>query len=85
MSKHPKIADLNAPYTENVKSFFVTEFEVYKAIMSFPNGSEAGLDKIVRKFFEDLDSNSNGNARFNFLKSLSKLLNLISEDKVPEQ
>ena len=58
---------------------------MYKAIMSFPNGSGAGPDKLVPQIFKDLNSKSNGNASLNFLKSLTKLLNLIGEGEVPEQ
>ena len=83
VSKHPKTADINVPNPENV--FFVTEIEVYKAIMSFPNGSGAGPDKLVPQIFEDLNSKSNGNAGLNFLKLLTKLLNFIGEGEVPEQ
>ena len=46
--KHLKKADISAANPENVENFFfVTEFEVYKAIMFFPNGSGSGSDKIV--------------------------------------
>ena len=40
--------------------------------MSFPNGSAAGPDKIVPQ------------NRPNFLKSLTKLINLIGDGKIPE-
>ena len=52
--------------------------------MSFPNGSAAGPDKIVPKIFKDLVSKSNGSAGLNFLKSLTKLINLIGDGKIPE-
>ena len=78
---HPKRADIQ----ENVDSFFVSEFEVYKAIMSLPNGSGAGQEKIVPLVFKDLISKSNGNAGLNFLKSLTKLLNPIGDGKIPEE
>ena len=42
-----------------------------KTIMSFPNGSGAGPDKVVPQVFKDLISNSNRIAGFNFLKSLA--------------
>ena len=64
--------------------FFVTEFDLYKAIMSFPNGSAAGPDKIVPQFFKDLVSKSNDSAGLNFLKSLTKLINLIGDGEIPE-
>ena len=84
MSKHPKRAKFAVPNPENVDSFFVTDFDLYKAIMSFPNGSAAGHDKIVPQIFKDLVSKSNNNAGLNFLKSLTKLINLIGDDKIPE-
>ena len=62
--------------------FFISEFEVYKAKMYFPNGSRAGPDKVVPLVFKDLIIKSNGNAWLNFLKSITKLLNLIGEGKV---
>ena len=52
--------------------------------MSFPNGSAAGPDKTFPQIFRDLVSKSNGSARLNFLKSLSKLINLIEDGKMPE-
>ena len=54
------------------------------AIMSFPNGSAAGPDKTVPQIFKDLVSKSNGSAGPNFLKSLTKLINLIGDGKIPE-
>ena len=51
--------------------------------MSFPNGSAAGPDKKVPQIFKDLVSMSNGSAGLIFLKSLTKLINLIGDDKIP--
>ena len=59
-------------------------FDLYKAIMSFPNGSAAGPDIIVPQIFTDLVSKSNGSAELNFLKSPTKLINLIGDGKIPE-
>ena len=72
------------PQSRKTSWFFVSEFEVYKAKMFFPNGSRAGPDKIVPLVFKDLIIKSNGNAGLIFLKSLTKILNLIEEGKVPE-
>ena len=72
LSKHPQRAKFAAPNPEKLDSFFVTDFDLYKAIMSFPNGSAAGPDKIVPQ------------NRPNFLKSLTKLINLIGDGKIPE-
>ena len=52
--------------------------------MSFPNGSAAGPEKIVPQIFKDLVSKSNGSAGLNFLKSLTKLINIIGDRKLPE-
>ena len=52
--------------------------------MSFPNGSAAGPDKIVPQIFKDLVSKSNGSAGPNFLNSLTKLINIIGDGKIPE-
>ena len=46
--------------------------------------SAAGPDKIVPQIFKDLVSKSNGSAGLNFLKSLTKLINLIGDGKIPE-
>ena len=84
LSKHPQQAKIAAPYPENLDSFFVTNFDLYKAIMSFPNGSAAGPDKIVPQIFKDLVIKSNGSAGLSFLKSLTKLINLIGDGKIPK-
>ena len=52
--------------------------------MSFPNRSAAGLDKIFPQIFKDLVSKSKGNEGLKFLKSLTKLINLIGDGKIPE-
>ena len=72
LSKHPQRAKFAAPNPEKLDSFFVTNFDLYKAIMFFPNGSAAGPDKIVPQIFKDLVRKSN------FLKSLTKLISLLS-------
>ena len=54
LSKHLQRAKFAAPNPEKLDSFFVTNFDLYKAIMSFPNGSAAGPDKIVPQIFKDL-------------------------------
>ena len=52
LSKNPR----RAKFAEKLDSFFVTEFDLYEAIISFPNGSAAGPDKIVPQIFKDLFS-----------------------------
>ena len=85
LSKHPQRAKFAAPNPEKMDSFFVTDFDLYKAIMSFPNRSAARLEqKKVPQVFKDLVSKSNGSAGLNFLKSLTKLINLIVDGKIPE-
>ena len=84
LSKHPQQAKFAALNPEQLDSFFVTDFDLYKAIMSFPNGSAAGPDKIILQIFKDIVSKSIDSAGLNFLKSLTKLMNLIGDDKIPE-
>ena len=52
--------------------------------MFFPNGSAAGPVKIIAQIFKDLVSKSNGSAGLIFLKSLTKLMNLIGDGKIPD-
>ena len=84
LSKHPQRANFAAPNPEILDSFFVTEFDLYKAMMSFTNGSAASPDKIVPRTFKVLVSKSDGSAGLYFLKSLTKLINLIGDGKIPE-
>ena len=84
LSKHSQRAKFAAPNPENLDSFFETDFDLYKALISFPNGSAAGLDKTVPQTFKDLVSKSNGGAGLIFLKSLTKLINLNEDSKKPE-
>ena len=51
--------------------------------MSFPNGSSAWLDAISPQNLKDLTAKSNGQTGLNFLKALTKLVNVILEGKVP--
>ena len=84
LSKHPQRAKFAAPNPQKLDSFFVTDFDLYKAIMSFPNGSAAGPDKLVPQISKDLVSKANGSAGLNFLKLLTKLINLNGDGKMPE-
>ena len=74
MSRHPQRAKFAAPNPETLDNFFVTDFGLYKA----------GPDKIVPQIFEDLVSKSNGSAGLIFLKSLTKLINIIGDGKIPK-
>ena len=67
---------------KKLDSFFVNDFDLYRAIMFFPNGSAAGPDKKFSQFFKDLVSKSDGSAGPNFLKSLTKLINLIGNKNI---
>ena len=84
LSKHPQLAKFAAPNPEKLNNFFITNFDLYKAIMFFRNGSAAGPDKTVPQVFKDLVSKSNGSAGLNFLISLTKLINLIGDGNIPE-
>ena len=84
MSKQPQRAKFAATNPENLKSVFVIDFDLHKAIRSFPNGSAASPDKIVPQNFKELFSKSNGSAGLDFLKSLMKLINLIGDGKIPD-
>ena len=76
LSQRAKFA---APNSENLDSFLVADFDPYKAIVSFSNGSAAGPDKVVPQIFKDVVSKSNGSAGLNFLKSITKLINHIGD------
>ena len=84
LSKHPQRAKFAALNPESSDGFFVTDLDLHKAIMSFPNGSAAGPDKIVPHIFKDLVSKSNGSEGPKFLKSLAKLMNLFGDSKIPK-
>ena len=53
--------------------------------MCSPNGSSVGLDGISPQILKDLNAKSNGQTGFNFLRALTKLVNVILEGKVPFQ
>ena len=84
MSKHPQRVKFAATKQVNFDSFLVAEFDLYKAIMSFANGSTAVPGKMVPQIFKNLASRSNGSAGLIFLKSPAKLINLIGDGKTPE-
>ena len=84
LSKHRQRAKFAAPHPENVDSLFVTKFDLYKAIMSFSNESGESPEKMFPQFFKDLFSKSNDSAGLKFLKSLTLLINLIGNGKIPD-
>ena len=51
--------------------------------MSFPNGSSAGLDSISAQILKDLTAKSNRQTGLIFLRTLTNLVNVILEGKVP--
>ena len=81
--KHPQRETWSVPDTTDIDCFSTSEFFVHKALMSFPNGSSAGLDGISPQILKDLTAKSNGQTGLNFLRALTNLVNAILEGKVP--
>ena len=81
--KHPQRESCSVPDPTDIDCFSTSEFFVYKALMSFPNGSSAGLDGISPQILKDLTAKSNGQTGLNFLRVLTNLVNVILEGKVP--
>ena len=77
-------AALKVPDRTDIECSSTSEFFVHKALMSFPNVSSADLDGISAQFFlKKLTAKSNGQTGLNFLKTLTNLVNVILEGKVP--
>ena len=83
MLKHPQRELCSVPDPTDVDCFSTSEFFVHKALMSFPNGSGAGLDGISPQILKDLTAKSNGQTGLNFLRALTNLVNVILDGKVP--
>ena len=81
--KQPQREICSVPDTTNIDCFSTSEFFVHKALMSFPNGSSAGLDGISPQILKDLTAKSNAQTGLNFLGALTNLVNVILEGKVP--
>ena len=81
--KHPQRETCSVPDPTDIDCFSTTEFFVHKALMSFPNGSSAGLDGISPQILKDLTAKSNGQTGLNFLRAFTNLVNVILEGKVP--
>ena len=81
--KHPQRETCSVPDPTDINSFSTSEFFVNEALMSFPNGSSAGLVGISPHNLKDLTAKSNGQTGLNFLRALTNLLNVILEGKVP--
>ena len=81
--KYPQIETCSVPDPTDINCFSTSEFFVHKALMSFPNGSSAGLDGVSPQILKDLTANSNGLTGLNFLRALTNLVKVILEVKVP--
>ena len=81
--KQPQREICSVPDPTNIDCFSTSEFFVHKALMSFPNGSSAGLDGISPQILKDLTAKSNAQTGLNFLGALTNLVNVILEGKVP--
>ena len=81
--KHPQREACSVPDPTDIDCFSTSEFFVHKALMSFSNGSSAGLDGISPQTLKDLTAKSNGQTGLNFLRASTNLVNVIHERKVP--
>ena len=81
--KHPQRETCSVPDPTVIDCFSTSEFFVHDALMSFPNGSSAGLDGTSPQILKDLTAKSNGQTGLNFLRASRNLLNVILEGKVP--
>ena len=81
--KHPQRETCSVPDPTDIDCFSISKFFVHKALMSFPNGSSAGLDGISPQILKDLTAKSTGQTGLNFLGALTNLVNVIFEGKVP--
>ena len=84
LSKYPKRSSINVPSLENVDSFIVSEYDFYKRITSFPNGSGAGPDWLAPQVLKNNVCKSIGSAGLEFLKSLRKLVIVTANNTVAE-
>ena len=80
--KHPQRDTYSVADPIDIDCFSTSEFFVHKALMSFPNGSSAGLDDISPQNLKDLTAKSNGQIGLNFLRALTDLVNVILDGKV---
>ena len=81
--KHPQRETCSVPDPTDIDCFSTSEFFVHKALMSFPNGSSAGLDGTSPQYLKDLTAKSNGQTGLKLLRVLTNLMNVILEGKVP--
>ena len=80
--KHPQRETCSVPDPTDIDCFPTSEFFVHKALMSFPNGSSAGLDGILPQILKDLTAKSKRQTGLNFLRALTNLVNVILEGNV---
>ena len=85
LEKHPCRSLNNIPDPDSTESILVSDYDVYKAIQSFPNGSGAGPNCVAPQVFKDLTNKSNGDTGLDLLKSLTKLINTIIDGKEKSQ
>ena len=81
--KHPQRETCSVPDPTDLDCFSNLEFFVHKALISFHNGSRAGLDGISPQILKGLTAKSNGQFGLNFLRALTNLVNVILEGKTP--
>ena len=81
--KHPQRETCSVTDPTYIDGFSTSKSFVHKALMSFPNGSNAGLDGITPPVSKDSTAMSNRQTRLNFLRALTNLVNVILERKVP--
>ena len=81
--EHPQRETCSVPDPTYIDCFSTSEFFVHKALMSFPNGSSAGLDGISPQILKDLTAKSNSQTGLNFHRASTNLVNVILEEKVP--
>ena len=80
--KYPQRETCSVPDPTDI-GFSTSEFFVHKALMSFPNGSSAGLDGISPHVLKVLTAKSNEQTGLGFLGALTNLVIVILGGKVP--
>ena len=70
--KHPQRETCSVPDPTDIDCFSTSEFFDHEALMSFPNGSKAGLDGISPQILKDLTAKSNRANWTDFSQRLNK-------------
>ena len=78
--KHPQRETCSVPDPKDIECFSTSEFFVHKALMSFSNGSSAGLDSISPHVLKTLMTKSNGQTT-EFAHSRNKCCQTVSRRK----